>query len=53
LKQIKGVWAFVGLSFEWVVQQWLATQPDMLPFKPESIGSHWQRNVQGDEERRS
>lgn len=40
--------AFVGLAFEQLVQQWLATRPEGLPFRPESIGSYWERNVQVD-----
>lgn len=40
--------SFVGLAFERLAQQWLATRPEMLPFRPESIGSHWHRNVQVD-----
>lgn len=49
LRHIKGeLRAFVGLSFEQLVQQWLATRPAVLPFKPESIGAHWHRNVQVD-----
>jgi hypothetical protein len=39
---------FVGLAFEQLVQQWLATGPEVLPFRPEAIGSHWQRKAQVD-----
>ncbi|MBK8986422.1 MAG: ATP-binding protein [Chloroflexi bacterium] len=42
--------AFVGLSFEKLVQEWVAkqTHAGQLPFAPESVGSHWSRRVQVD-----
>ncbi|MCB0028484.1 MAG: ATP-binding protein, partial [Anaerolineales bacterium] len=40
--------AFVGLSFERLAQQWVATQAraGKLPLAPEAVGSHWSRRVQ-------
>lgn len=40
--------SFVGLAFEDLAKQWLTVRSDLLPFKPDTVGSHWQRSVQVD-----
>lgn len=42
--------AYVALSFEKLAQEWVAKQAcaGHLPFAPESVGSHWSRQVQVD-----
>ena len=42
--------AFVALTFENLAQQWVVAQARAgnLPFKPETVGSHWSRRVQVD-----
>lgn len=40
--------AFVGVAFEKLAQQWVATRPEDLPFIPDAIGAHWSRGVQVD-----
>lgn len=40
--------SFVGLAFERLARHWVTARPDALPFRPESIGSHWGRGVQID-----